>query len=297
MTSLKVQLGNYPHTRPLKERTIPVDGVDCHFTESSPLHAAFARMVRNLEYDVCEMPVATYLQAREAGVPVRLLPVVMVGSGHHRSLTRLPDGPGLSPRDLPGRRVAVRAYSQTTGLWVRGILREDFGVDASDVTWMTTEEPHVAQYRNPPNVRLCAAERVVDLLRAGDADAAVLGPRAIGGQGAGLVPIVPDAEEAERAWEKRHGAVPVNHLVVASDDAVRSAPDAVAALYRALAEAIAATAGERDGSPGGRAVAAGWTEPLLRCLDVAGRYALEQQVVRSPVDIGAIERESGFLDR
>lgn len=297
MAQLTIQLADYPHTLPLKDGTIPVEGVDCRFTESKPLHAAFARMVRGLEYDVCEMPVATYLQAREAGVPVTLLPVVLIGSHHHRSLTRLPDGPDLAPGDLRGRTVAVRAYSQTTGLWVRGILREDFGVDSADVTWLTTEDPHVEQYRNPPNVRRSGAERVVDLLRGGEADAAVLGPRAIGGQGAGLVPLVRDVEGAERAWEERHRTVPANHLAVVRNDVLRSDPDAVAALYAALKQAIDATAGERDGSAGGRAVAAGWSDALRRCLDVAGRYALEQQVVRAPVDVGAIEKETAFLPR
>jgi len=292
-TPLTVLLGDYPHTRRLKET--PVLGGDCRFVESSPLYPAFARMVRELTYDVCELALATYLQAREAGVPVTLLPVVMIGGTHHRSLTRLPDGPLLTPAGLVGRRVGVRSYSQTTGLWVRGILREEYGVEASDITWVTTEEPHVAQYREPAYVERSKAGRVADLLRAGDVEAAVLGPRAIGGQGEGLVPLIPDAETAALAWTDRHGTVPANHVVVVRDDVLRSAPDAVLALYRALQDAIAATAHERDDSPAGRAVAAGWTDPLANCLEIAGRYALEQELVRSPVDVGAIEKETAFV--
>jgi len=297
MTALTVLLGDYPHTRPLKERAIAVDGVDCHFPESVPLYPAFARMVRTLEYDVCEMALATYLQAREAGVPITLLPVVLVGNTHHQSLTRLPDGPELSPRQLAGRRVGVRAYSQTTGMWVRGILREEHGVHASDVTWVTTEEPHVAQYREPSYVTRSPAGRVADLLRDGDVAAAVLGPRAIGGQGQELVPVIPDAEAAGRAWIDRHGTVPANHLVVVRNDVLRSDPQAIRALYGALTMAIVTTAGERDETtPAGRAIAAGWSEPLAGCLELAGRYALEQELVRSPVAIGAIEKEAAFVE-
>ncbi|MDV9174038.1 zinc-binding dehydrogenase [Streptomyces sp. W16] len=168
MTPLTVLLGDYPHTRRLKET--PVLGGDCRFVESSPLYPAFAHMVRELAYDVCELALATYLQARAAGVPVTLLPVVMIGGTHHRSLTRLPDGPHLTPGQLVGRRVGVRSYSQTTGLWVRGILREEYGVEASDITWVTTEEPHVAQYREPACVRRSQAGRVADLLRAAAPD-------------------------------------------------------------------------------------------------------------------------------
>ncbi|MFH8469042.1 hypothetical protein [Streptomyces sp. NPDC017991] len=293
---LSVLLGNYPHTRPLKDGTVPVDGVDCRYLESSPLPPAFARMVRDLAYDICEMPMATYLQARDAGIPLTLLPAVLVGSTHHRSLTRLPEDPETGPGDLVGRRVGVRAYGQTTGLWVRGWLREEYGVKSSDVTWVTTEDVHVAQYVNPSYVERSKAERVVDLLRSNDVCAAVLGPKAIGGQGAGLVPLVADAETAGLAWTERHGTIPANHLLVVRDDVMRTRPDAVLAFYRALNKAIGDTAGERDDSPAGRAVAAGWSDSLTACLEIAGRYAQEQSLIEQPVDVVAIEKKTAFLD-
>ncbi|WP_328631102.1 hypothetical protein [Streptomyces sp. NBC_00356] len=296
-TPLSVVLGNHPHTRPLKDGTVPVDGVDCQYPEFAPLPPAFARMVRELAYDICEMPMATYLQARDAGVPVTLLPVVLVGSTHHRSLTRLPEGEALGPKELVGRRVGVRSYGQTTGLWVRGWLREEYGVESSDVTWVTTEDVHVAQYRNPANVERSDSGRVADLLRAGDVSAAVLGPKAIGGQGAGLVPLVKDAEDAGQAWIERHGTVPANHLLVVRDDILRDREDEVTAVYRALKDAIASTAGERDDSPAGRAVTAGWSDSLAACLEIAGQYALEQGLIGEPVDVAAIEEKAAFLAR
>ncbi|OON73890.1 hypothetical protein GBW32_00355 [Streptomyces tsukubensis] len=292
---LTVLLGDYPHTRPLKEGTVAVDGAECRYPESSPLPPAFARMVRDLAYDICELPMATYLQARDAGIPVTLLPAVLVGSTHHRSLTRLPESPPIGPADLVGRRVGVRAYGQTTGLWVRGWLREEYGVDASDVTWVTTEDVHVAPYVNPSYVVRSGAERVADLLRSHEVDAAVLGPKALGGQGAGLVPLVADAESAGLAWTKRHGTVPANHLLVVRDDVLRDSPDAVRAFYRALEQAIADTTGERADPPAGRAVAAGWSASLRACLEIAGRYALEQHLISRPVDVAAIEKETAFL--
>lgn len=296
MRTLSVLLGDYPHTRPLKDGTIPVPGVDCRFAQASPLYPAFARMVRGLEFDVCEMALATYFQAREAGIPITLLPVVMIGNTHHQSLTRWPGTPPIAPRQLAGRRVGVRAYSQTTGLWVRGILREEYQVESADITWVTTEKPHVAQYREPAGVqRAPALASVPDLLRDGEVVAAVLGPRALGARGTRLVPVIEDAPAAGLAWVERHGTVPVNHLVVVRDDVLRSDAGAVSALYRALRESIAATAAERDGSPSGRVVAAGWTEPLVKSLEIAARYALEQQVVRSRIDIARIEEETAFL--
>ncbi|MFF0142530.1 hypothetical protein ACFYRN_39620 [Streptomyces sp. NPDC005227] len=296
-TPLSVLLGNYPHTRPLKEGTIPVDGVECHYPAFSPLPPAFARMVRDLAFDICEMPTATYLQARDAGVPITLLPVVLVGGTHHRSLTRLPEGPQLSPGQLVGRRVGVRSYGQTTGLWVRGWLREEYGIESSDVTWVTTEDVHVAQYVDPPFVERSGTERVADLLHSHDVSAAVLGPKAIGGQGAGLLPLVADAENAGLAWTQRHGTIPANHLLVVRDGVLRSRREAVHAVYEALKKAIADTAGERDDSPAGRAVAAGWSTSLTSCLEIAGRYALEQGLITQPVDVAAIGAKTAFLGR
>jgi 4,5-dihydroxyphthalate decarboxylase len=272
---MRIVLGDHPHTRVLKN----IPGHE--FVEVKPLYSAFARMVRALEFDVCEMALATYLQARDNGVPVTLLPVVTIGGTHHRSLTRLPDAPAITPGDLRGSRVGVRSYSQTTGLWVRGLLREEYGVDAADVTWVTTEEPHVAQYTEPPYVERSAAETVADLLKAGDVAAAVLGPRAIGGQGRGLVPLIEDAEAAGRAWAERHGTVPVNHVVVVRNTVLDEAPEAVDAIY---AELKAATAGAE--AP----VGAGWSEPLAKALEIGGRYAAEQELVRTRVDVAEIER-------
>lgn len=190
----------------------------------------------------------------------------------------------------------MRSYSQTTGLWVRGVLREDYGVQPSDVTWVTTEEPHVAQYREPDNVQRSKAAKVADLLREGDVAAAVLGPRAIGTQGVELVPVLPDAPAAAQAWIDRHRTVPVNHMVVVRNEVAKRHPEAVAALVRALRETIRLTADERDDSPAGRVVAAGWSEPLRTAVEIGARYALEQQVVRSGIDVDRIEKEAPFLD-
>ncbi|WP_433887635.1 hypothetical protein [Streptomyces sp. CA-111067] len=295
-TTLSIALGDYPHTRPIKDGAIPVQGVDCRFAQASPLYTAFTRMVRNLEFDVCEMALATYFQAREAGVPITLLPVAMIGSTHHQSLTRVSGSPKLSPRQLAGKRVGVRSYGQTTGLWVRGILREDYGVEPSDVTWVTTEDPHVPEYRNPANVRRSPAAKVADLLRDGSVEAAVLGPRAIGAQDVELVPVIEDAKAAGQEWIERHGTIPVNHMVVVRDEVLESEPEAVVALYQALKESIAATAAERDDSPAGRVVSAGWTQELVKSLETGARYAHQQQVVRSRVDVARIVEHTSRLN-
>ena len=190
----------------------------------------------------------------------------------------------------------MRSYGQTTGLWVRGILAEDHGIRSSDITWVTTEEPHVARPQ-PPNVERSTAASVGDLLRTGEVDAAVLGPRAPGGQGDGLVPVMPHAAAAAAAWAERHKTIPVNHMVVVRDDVLRDSLNSVRALVSALTAAIAATAAKRNpATPAGRVVRAGWSDSLARALETAAGYALEQDLVRSPVDLGAIAATAALFD-
>jgi 4,5-dihydroxyphthalate decarboxylase len=294
MAPVTVVLGDYPHTRALREATAGPDSLDCRYIQITPIFAAFARMVRRLEFDICELALATYLQAREAGLPLTLLPVVMSGDIHHHSLSRWAASAPVPPRELAGRRVGVRSYSQTSGMWVRGILREEFGVEAADVTWVTTEPCHVEQYREPGNVER-AEGTVADLLRDGQVAAAILAPVAGDAPKPLLVPVIPDAAAAGHAWIDRHGTIPVNHMVAVRTETLRQHPETVSRFYQALRRAIANTASQRPDTPRGRAVAAGWSDSLARCLELAGSYALEQGLLRSRPDIGEIERECSVV--
>ncbi len=295
MVPVTVVVGDYPHTRALREATAGPEGPDCRYVGITPIFAAFARMVRQLEFDICELALATYLQAREAGIPLTLLPVVMTGDIHHHSLSRWSTAAPVSPGELAGGRVGVRSYSQTSGMWVRGILREEFGVEPADVTWVTTEPCHVEQYREPANVERVDGA-VADLLRDGQVAAAILAPVAGDAPGPALVPVIPDAAAAGRAWVDRHGTIPANHLVVVRSDVLRQRAETVSRFYQALRRAIAGTSSQRPATPRGWAVAAGWSDSLARCLELAGTYALEQGLLKSRPDIGEIERECAIVE-
>ncbi|MFI6347118.1 hypothetical protein [Streptomyces sp. NPDC050560] len=284
-STLSVAVKSYPHTTFLTDPGFRADGHAVELAAADPIYQAFAPMVRELRYDVSEMAIATFLQAHEAGVPLALLPVVLSGDFHHHSLTRWPGSAEIAPADLAGERVAVRAYSQTTGLWVRGILQEEFGVAAEDVTWVTTEEPHVASYVEPPNVERTSG-RVLDVLERRDAVAAVLGPPALDGAQGPLVPIIPNWREAEENWGARHGTVPINHMLTVRRDLLESEPKAVAALYRALGARIEERrAAESEPGPRVRALRFGVSDELVAGLRTAIDYALRQNVIRTPVTV------------
>jgi 4,5-dihydroxyphthalate decarboxylase len=285
-TPIKIAIRDYPHTRPLLDGTIPIQGHDVEYAEVEPINRAFAPMVRELRYDVCELAIATLFQAIEAGAPIAALPIVLHGNFHHRSLWGW-GSQRLRPQDLPGRRVGVRAYSQTTGLWVRGVLGDTYGIHAQDVTWVTTEGAHVASYQEPGNVERTEA-KLVDALRAGDVDAVVMGTRSLDHVD-GLVPLVEDWEEQQRSWLAERGWVPINHLAVVRLDLLERDPGAVAAVYQAIAAGIDAA---RPAQPGETTrelvVEHGVTDRMLGALETAIRYAREQEVIRTDLDARAL---------
>lgn len=285
MKTYTVAVGNHAHTTPLKTGERPVEGCRLEFPEIKPIYKAFASMVRELKFDVCEMAIATYLQAREAGKPISLLPIVMSGNFHHHSLTRLSGERIQDPKDLIGQRVGVRAYSQTTGLWVRGVLKEEHGIEADQITWVTTEGPHVLEYQDPPNVERTSAA-LSDLLRDGEIAAAVLGLIAIE-EGAAPVPVISNWREAEQAWFERYSAVPINHMLTVRTDVLKNDPDAVRSIYGAFTASIdASRTGEQASRQ--RAVTYDLNDSLLSALRVAIRYATEQQLIRSQVTVDEI---------
>jgi 4,5-dihydroxyphthalate decarboxylase len=212
----------------------------------------------------------------------------MSGNFHHHSITQLPGGQLKDPKQLAGQRVGVRAYSQTTGLWVRGVLKEDYGVESDQITWVTTEGAHVAEYVEPSNVER-SSRKLIDLLRDGDIAAAILGLITIEDQDAPPAPVISNWQEAEQAWEQRYAGIPINHMLTVRTDLLKEDPAAVKGIYQALTAGIddLRAAGAQKSSRQ-RAVTYGLDESLLSPLRVGIRYAREQELIRSDVTVEEI---------
>ncbi len=195
---LKIAIGDAPHTVDLKSGKIAIEGVDPEFVEVVPIIGAFRRMVRNLEFDVCEMAPVTYMLARAHGAPFIALPIFLHRLFHHNGLL-CRQGSGIqSPKDLEGKRVGVRAYSVTTGVWKRGIMMQDFGLDVSKVTWVVDDEEAVPDLELPSNVvHAPEGKSLVALWAEGDLDAAFTGPAGLGRQGAPSADWNAQAQQAE----------------------------------------------------------------------------------------------------
>jgi 4,5-dihydroxyphthalate decarboxylase len=245
-TKLKLQtmLGNYPITKPLKSGAVRSALVDFDFVEVKVANNLFKQVVRDARYDVAELAIVTYLQAKTYGKPYVLLPAVLVSRGQHHTIAYNPDRGPLKPSELNGKRVGVRAYTVTTGTWVRGILASDHGIDINKVEWITFEDPHVAEYRDPGIVkRAPEGKELTRMLLDGEVAAGIVGDKLPDPK---LKHLIPDAEAAAESWAKRHHGVPINHMVVVRQELSRSRPDVVKDIFRQL-HASKQAAGMPDG--------------------------------------------------
>ena len=223
-------------TTPLKNGALKSDEVVLDFTEISPIYEAFAPMVREAKFDISELAIVTALQAIAFGRPVVLLPVVVASRYQRGCLVSYRPHGEVKPEQLRGKRIGVRSYTQTTGMWVRAHLVEDYGLATPDIRWITHDPAHVEQYEDPPFVEHPAhGKALLDMLRQGDIDAAIFGNDLP--QGDDYVPVIADAKAKDFAWAQQHGFVPINHMVAASAETCKSEPAAVRAAYALLAQA------------------------------------------------------------
>lgn len=215
MKELRAVLGKYPHTQALKTGRVTSDRVSLRFVDYDPVWAASDAMCNEQAFDICELALVASIQAICAGRRLRLLPIVMLGGIHHDKLWQLRRTTEIKPADLPGKRIAVRSYSQTTGMWVRNILSEEYRVDTGAITWVTTEAGHVSEYRDPGNVeRAPIGATPSSLLVAGDVDAVLGAPdTTVDGK-----PILPSVHDAQLAWYEKHGLTSINHMVAFRDE-------------------------------------------------------------------------------
>ena len=150
--TLKAALADYPHVTALKDGSVRSDQVTFAWETVNPITRAFRRMVRTGDFDLCEIALTTLAQAEAFGKGLTGLPVVVMRGFHHAALVCPAGSPLRGPADLAGKRIGVRAYSQTTGIWLRGILLDTYGVDHRSITWVTEEDAHLLEYRDPANV-------------------------------------------------------------------------------------------------------------------------------------------------
>ena len=135
--TLKTVTRSQGNNQALKDGTVKPRTFAFDFEEVDPLIAAFRRMVRGNDFDICEMAITTYICAKAHGKPMTAVPVFLVRAFHHGAILVNAKAGIRTPKDLEGRKVGVnRGYTVTTGVWARSILQDEHGVDLSKITWV-----------------------------------------------------------------------------------------------------------------------------------------------------------------
>jgi 4,5-dihydroxyphthalate decarboxylase len=261
---LRTLLGDHPGTAALKSGALKSDLVSFDFVDYTPTNRGFKPMVREQAFDVSEMAIVTYLMAKSAGKPMVLLPDVVLGRFQHSYALYNAKYGTLKPTDLNGKRVGIRSFTTTTGAWLRGILANDYGVDLASIDWVTFEDAHVAEYKDTTK-RAPAGKQIIQMLVDGELDA-VLGEKV---EHADLKPLFADPQAEEKSWFAKHKVLPINHMVVVSEDMSTKHPYAVREVHRLLAESARTSAVSRRFTP----------DEMRRSLDLIAHYCAQQELI------------------
>lgn len=284
--TLRANVQDYPQTKALKDGRVSSDIVNLDFCGPPLAQNGFKPMLRENAFDCGELAIVTYLQARTYGKPYVMLPAPVSGRFQHHCAGFNRELGHIDPKDIEGKKVGVRTYAQTTGLWVRGILQHEYGVDLNKVTWMTAGEGHLLEYTDPDNcVRLPKGSDIGQMMLDGELAATLQGvdlpkdPR--------VERLIPDPFNAAKDWFAREGVVPINHVFVVHEDIARGRPDVVRELYRMIGESRDATEGGLPDPfpPMG-------LEANRKGLEMAIQWAWEQKIIPERMSVESLFDET-----
>lgn len=196
-----------------------------------------ARMALHAEFDVCELSMATLLAMRGAGDRR----FVAIPAFPHRRFRHgfifVGERAGIAhPADLNGRRIGLRTWQTTAGLWARGILQDDYGVDLASIRWVTqdAEDTPLAHADRFEIARVEPGRTVIEELLAGHLDALIY-PEAPAPE-TGIRRLFEDPRREEIAYFERTGIFPIMHTVVIRREILDELPWVARELLEALRE-------------------------------------------------------------
>ena len=304
MTALELSVALLSHgqTDALRDGRVEPRGIALWHVEVNPPPMIYRRMVRNLEFDVAEVAMTTFLCAKSLGKPLSAIPVFS-----NRDLTLTPIVCSASsgvevPKDLEGKRVGMRSYTETNTTQTRALLRSEFGVDTDAVTWVIAEDAHVGEYEPPANVELINEADLANLLQADEIDA-LMAPRIKPGEGQKLLLTEQQAEETALGYWRRTGVYPIGHVVVLKDETLRQNAWIVGALFEAFKESKLIYLDEvyKKGQPNDRDRQVIRNQEILgsdplpyglpsnrTAMEAAVEMNLGQHIIRQPLDVDSL---------
>jgi 4,5-dihydroxyphthalate decarboxylase len=218
----------------LKEGIVKPQGVSLEIVEVAPMPTLFDRMIVDLEFDISEMAIVTYFQLKQLGQAFTALPIFPMRAFHKGSITYNVNSGITTPKDLEGKNIGVRAYAGTAGVWARGLLSSEYGVDHTKITWVLTDIEHLSAIPNPSNTINRKGDKLPELIISGEIDAG------IGIQGVDspeVKPLIADIEQATADWYAKTGVFPINNCMVIRDEVLAANPEIAETFFTAYKQA------------------------------------------------------------
>jgi 4,5-dihydroxyphthalate decarboxylase len=205
----------------------------------------FDRMAGGLEFDVAEYSLSEYMQ-RYANdqCPFVAIPAFPSRSFRHGFIS-VRRGSGINePADLAGKRIGVPLYTMTAAVFIRGLLRDEYGVDFSDVRWVEGAMNTPGSHGSPtvlPLLRGANIESVPsgkslnDLMIEGEIDATIGSsiPNAVGDH-PDVIRLFPDFVDREKDYYRRTNVFPIMHTVAIRKELHERYPFVASSMYTAL---------------------------------------------------------------
>jgi 4,5-dihydroxyphthalate decarboxylase len=225
-------MGDYPHTHALHTGAVKSTCVNLDIAPVQVPATAFARTVA-MEFDISELSLISFLQAKTYGRKLVLLPAVNLSRFQQPFLMCDSTRGVMRPKDLVQARVGVRLFTATTLSWLRGILADDYGVDVTKIKWFVWQKPNVPEWHDPPNVTMIPQQDLKDMLLKGEVDAIQADPI----DDPRIKTVIADPDAAAKAWQTKHnGAIQINHMIVVKEELTRTDPDALREVWRLMSE-------------------------------------------------------------
>jgi 4,5-dihydroxyphthalate decarboxylase len=306
--------GLYDRMLALYTGEVQPEGIDLNFLAIDNPRQIFDRMGKNLDFDACEMSSSEVIGRLAAGRDEMVaLPVFPSRVFRHGFIT-VNRRAVKTPKDLEGKRIGVPLYTQTAALFIRGLLRDEYGVDLSGVHWVQGATNSPESHGNPsppPPLRQVSIEQntsgrsLGELLETGDIQA-ILGsglPAALR-TNPDVQRLFPDFHAVELDYFRRTRIFPIMHLVAMRRDVYEKHSFVATSLYKAMSEAkdlalakmrdvgtlrymlpgMTAELDEIDATFGGDPWPYG-VEANRPTLEALVRYMAEQSLIKAPIPV------------
>jgi 4,5-dihydroxyphthalate decarboxylase len=243
---LTLAVSDYDHVRDLVHGVVRPEGIALTALVL-PIEEIFYRFIHRQEWDISEVSFAKYTALTAQGsAPMVGIPVFPSRVFRHSAIYVRADRNIQTPKDLENRAVGIPEWAQTAGIYARGFLAEDYGVDLTAIRWVQAgmnqagraekvalNLPAGIRYESRPDASLS------ELLLKGELDAAITArePDAfVHGEGR-IVRLFPDYRKEEEAYHRRTGIFPIMHVIAMRRAVFERYPWAAMNLFKAFEEA------------------------------------------------------------